>query len=522
MLAKDQDWLYELTDGDRSFYRTLLPREHTLLDALELIPWQAFVPELESYYCPHWGQPAIPPLLMFKLEFLRYFCRLSDREVVARAQTDVLFRWFLQIPVQRKLPDASLLTRFRGRLGAEGFKKLFDRLVACARDAHLIRDRLRLKDATHVIDNVAVPTTLQLLAQLRTRMLAVIAKIDPEAAAGFEIQADLMRVETDDAEDAIKLQARLDLVLDILGWIQQQPAPQPSSAAGSDDRLWAKLQAVRELAEKITADFLHPGNGHRTLSVVDPDARRGKHGDFYDGYLLDVMIDADSEIITELEVLPAGGDEAKDAVHLVEMEHERHGNQIEQLSIDGAGFNGEMLRALESDEGLGVDVIVPPRDFANGTSSSVAVFPASSFELSADGSQVTCPAGEQSSYRQASRNGTIFRFKLSQCVGCPLQAQCKPELNSNSPFGRSVTKNDYEVEYERARAKSKTAEYEAVRRRHPAIERKLNDIVRHQRGRFARYWGLPKVRLQECMTCLVVNVKRITRLLKAELCAEPR
>ena len=84
--------------------------------------------------------------------------------------------------------------------------------------------------------------------------------------------------------------------------------------------MWAKLQAVREWAEKITADCLYPGNGHRTLSVVDPDTRRGKHGDFYDGYLLDVMIDADSEIITELEVLQAGGDEAKDAVHLVEIE----------------------------------------------------------------------------------------------------------------------------------------------------------------------------------------------------------
>ena len=51
-------------------------------------------------------------------------------------------------------------------------------------------------------------------------MLAVIAKIDPEAAAGFDIQADLLRVETDAAEDAVKLQARLGLVLDVLGWIQ--------------------------------------------------------------------------------------------------------------------------------------------------------------------------------------------------------------------------------------------------------------------------------------------------------------
>lgn len=517
MLANYQERLYSLSDADRSFYRMLLPREHPLLDALELIDWQAFVPELESYYCPHMGQPAIPPLLMLKLEFLRYFCRLSDREVIARSQTDILFRWFLQIPVRCKLPDASLLTKFRGRLGVEGFKKLFDRLVSYARDANLIRDRLRLKDATHVIDNVAVPTTLQLLAQLRARMLAVIAKLDPETAVGFEIQADLMRVETETAEDAVKLQARLDLVLDILGWIHQQPAP----PAGNDDPLWAKLQAVRELAEKITDDCVHPGKGHRTLSVVDSDTRRGKHGDFYDGYLLDVMIDPDSELITELELLPAGGDEAQDAVHLVEMEHATHGNQIEQLSIDGAGFNGKMLRQLEGDAesgvaGLGVDVIVPPRDFASGDG-----FPASSFELSEDGSHVTCPAGETSSYRQANkRRGTIFRFKRSQCAGCPLLAQCKTELNPKSPFGRSVTKNGYEAEYERARAKSQTPEYEAVRRRHPAIERKLHEIVRHQRGRFARYWGLPKVKLQQCMTCFTVNVKRMLRLLKAELCAE--
>mgnify|MGYP003378852625 CR=1 FL=1 len=170
-----------------------------------------------------------------------------------------------------------------------------------------------------------------------------------------------------------------------------------------------------------------------------------------------------------------------------------------------------MLRHLEGDAGsgvagsglagLGVDVIVPPRDFTSGDG-----FPASSFELSEDGSHVTCPAGETSSYRQASKSrGTIFRFKRSQCVGCPLLAQCKSELNPQSPFGRSVTKNDYEAEYERARAKSQTPEYEAVRRRHPAIERKLNEIVRHQRGRFARYWGLPKGKLQQCICLLYTS-----------------
>ncbi len=69
-----------------------------------------------------------------------------------------------------------------------------------------------------------------------------------------------------------------------------------------------------------------------------------------------------------------------------------------------------------------------------------------------------------------------------------------------------------------ARAKSQTAEYAAIRQEHPAIERKLNEILNHQRGRRARYWGIAKVRQQETMTCIAINVKRILKLVTGEVC----
>lgn len=93
-------------------------------------------------------------------------------------------------------------------------------------------------------------------------------------------------------------------------------------------------------------------------------------------------------------------------------------------------------------------------------------------------------------------------------------------MTASSNKGRSVTKNEYETEYERVRERSQTRIYQEVRREHPMIERKLNEILRHQGGRRARYWGLAKVRIQEIMTCIVVNVKRISRLLKVRVCAE--
>ena len=94
------------------------------------------------------------------------------------------------------------------------------------------------------------------------------------------------------------------------------------------------------MASKILDDNAHPDNGDRILSLVDPDARRGRHGQWYDGYSIDISMDADSNLSTAVDVLFAGGDKAKSAVNLIKSEHEAQGNQMESLSIDGVGFNG--------------------------------------------------------------------------------------------------------------------------------------------------------------------------------------
>jgi hypothetical protein len=218
------------------------------------------------------------------------------------------------------------------------------------------------------------------------------------------------------------------------------------------------------------------------------------------------MMDADSELITELNVYPAGGKEAQSAVEMVRREQAAHGNDIETLSIDGAGFNGAMLREFEDpDQGLQVEVIVPPKEEpTNG------YFPPSAFAKTEDGEAVICPAGEESQYQQ--RNGrdtaTIYRFTRAQCEQCPLAAQCMAKPGEGT-FGRTVQKNDYEAEYRRARERAATERFAEIRRKHPAIERKLNEVVNHHRGRRARYWRTKKVRVQQTLTCFVVNFKRL-------------
>jgi len=89
----------------------------------------------------------------------------------------------------------------------------------------------------------------------------------------------------------------------------------------------------------------------------DVDARTGKHGAYYDGYLLDVSMDADSELICVVEVLPANGDEAANAKALITREEAAQGNDIASLSIDRIGYRGDVLAAL-SDEAEGPQLTV--------------------------------------------------------------------------------------------------------------------------------------------------------------------
>jgi hypothetical protein len=64
-----------------------------------IIHWDDFHEILAPYYCRDLGRTPILPVTMLKLEFLRYHHHLSDRGVIARAQTDVAFLWFLQYPL---------------------------------------------------------------------------------------------------------------------------------------------------------------------------------------------------------------------------------------------------------------------------------------------------------------------------------------------------------------------------------------------------------------------------------------
>jgi transposase len=502
------DALRPMTDAERALYETIVPPDHLVRRLRQAVDFESFRPLLAEAYSPNQGRPPLDPVIVLKLEILARQYRLSDREVIGGARLNIAYRLFLGLSLDSPLPHHTSLTYFRQRLGPERLQKVFDALVGQARRLGLVKDRLRLKDATHIIANIAVPSTIRLVADVRDQLLQALRPFAADRVAVEEERAAAIHIGTADAKDDERLVQRVTHVRAVLAWADA--VPRQSDFDQHPATTQQALPAALALAHKVLADRDDPKAGDKVISAHDPDARCGKHGDFYDGYLVDIAMDADSQIITAVNVLPANGDEGADAVYLLQQEEAAHGNDVAAMSMDSAAFRGDVLRELTDPEGPNVAVFTPPK-----APPPAPGFPPARFALTVLDDQpprLTCPAGQTTTQHERNRydTGTKFRFSKKQCSGCALRGEC---LATPTTKSRSVIKTDYEPEYRAARAKAQTPAYAEVRKEHPAIERKLGELVNRHDLRHARYRGLGKVLYQSVLTSLVVNLKRIVRLL---------
>jgi transposase len=492
----------EWSAADQMVFQALVPAAHKLRRIAAAVDFEAFREELAEYYDPDLGRPG-DPVLMVKLVFLQYFYSLSDAQVIERVKTDVAMRWFLELRLEDKPPDDSTLSVFRTRLGVAGTHRVMDGLIRQCCEHGLLKYRMRLKDATHVVADVAVPATLSLVAEIRNRLLSAARLFAPDRVVAAEARLVEIRATTQGRSDDVRLIPRVALLREILTWANEVERP-----AAAEQAAWTRFERARTLAQKIVGEAADPEAGNRTRSIHDPDARRGKHGGYFDGFLVDVLMDADSELITAVNLLPANGAEGADAVTLIRQEESVTGEDVAAMSIDGAGYDGKLLRELQDPEGLNLDVYVPSKEPATPDKFSPA-----DFSEDPEHRTVTCPAGQMSQYRQRDegRHATMYRFSQATCVNCPLRDRCVGRVPTG-PFGRTVRKNDYEPEYNAVRAKALTAEYAAVKKEHPKIERKLSELVRRHGARRARYRGLFKVLCQQLWIAVTVNIKRMAKL----------
>lgn len=138
-------------------YQPILERhqDHLLMRMLRVIDFSFITPLVADCYSDL-GRKAYDPITLVKLLLLQTLYDCSERDVVEQADTNLLFRAFLERSLDDDIPHWTLLGKFRERLGEERFTAIFNRIVILAREAGLLDEKLRIIDSTAVVAKVDV------------------------------------------------------------------------------------------------------------------------------------------------------------------------------------------------------------------------------------------------------------------------------------------------------------------------------------------------------------------------------
>lgn len=169
------------TDPQGNFFDSyieehFLPEEHELLKIRKNVDFSFIEREVKGLYAKEKGRISYPPSAMFKILFLKFYYNLSDVEVVKQLKFNILFRYFVGLKAKDAIPDYTSLIVFRKRLGKERVERIFDEFFKQCRDKGLLKEKLKAIDTAHIIADVAIPNTIDLLKEGRKRILRTIEK----------------------------------------------------------------------------------------------------------------------------------------------------------------------------------------------------------------------------------------------------------------------------------------------------------------------------------------------------------
>jgi transposase len=118
-----------------------------------------------------------PFFLICLLEFIE---GLSDIQVIKKLQRVPLYRWFVGLSTEDKVPDDTTISFFRvKRMGEEKFKQAFQQIVKQLQEAGLIDGQIQSQDATDIRADIALINVFQLINKGRLNLLHAIQKVHP-------------------------------------------------------------------------------------------------------------------------------------------------------------------------------------------------------------------------------------------------------------------------------------------------------------------------------------------------------
>jgi transposase len=474
------------------------------------------------------GRPCISPSQMATLLLLQYHFGVADGEAVERSACDL--RWAAALGRMPGTPlcDRTTLVVFRGKLVLKNrLELIFDKAIQHARELGLLKGtKLKLLiDTRAVVGRGAVEDTYNLIGRAMDRVMDVLAKAAGEATEQWAAARELSRyvrrrdsslkgqMEIDWSDPAARQKALATMVKDaqrLLGLADER-------LSDLDDELRATLEEetslLRRILEQDVDEGEPPSGDHgpglregtskdRSPSATDPEQRHGRKSASrkFCGHKARVAVDAESQLIIDVEVLDGNAGDAHEAVAQVKRAAERAKVDVE-ATVGDCAFAGVETRKEFAAEGYTLHAKQP------ATAQPQFGIPKSRFQVLLDGDSVVsvvCPVGRVVTERKVRKDGTqIFNF-APHCSRCPLRHKCVSAQHIKK--GRSIHVHPGERLMQEARAFQETPEGRTILRERVAVEHALARLARLGIGQ-ARYIGKRKTHFQLLMSATVANLR---------------
>lgn len=166
-------------------YDQVVPKQHFLRKAKELINWQPFTDRCLRWYKGSGtdGRPPFEPTVLLRLLLLSYLYHQSERQIEQTVNDTLSMKYFVGLGADELAPDHSSLTRFKERLLKGGGQTGYDQLLRA-----ILKEAVRLGiqfGSVQVIDSTHVMADVN-LAKDRERQNTGQLPRDPDAKTGVK------------------------------------------------------------------------------------------------------------------------------------------------------------------------------------------------------------------------------------------------------------------------------------------------------------------------------------------------
>lgn len=497
---------------DTYVWDNFIPQDHKYVKIKGLINVD-FIPDLvrDTYKNDNpQGNNPIDPKVLFLICLVEYIENLSDVKIVERIAEMPVLKWFVGLAPSDKVPDDTTVSMFRTkRMGDNGFKEAFYKIVNQIKDMGLIDGQIQSQDATHIWADITIYGAFQLLNKCRLNLLKAIKRSG---------QKDLYKKLSDKYDFKLlknpsnKQKHFEDLITVCRGLFDEI---KKSKALLKNKKISKEMHILARALEERNDEYYDNENNKqkkedeekikgKMINPADPDAKWGAKSDtkFFAGYKVEVNLDHLYDFITAIDVMDANYPEEYTTVPLLKEQNKYLGIIPQHFLADAKYSFGTTRVELKA---LGISSLyIPEVKPRNSYGKSFNIY---TFDWDWEAMNLICPSGYPAELmcKDDDKLGFDFRFNAAICGDCEHRNDCTASKENGR---RVLLPHTYWDHLEGFKIMASEEYHIMYKEQRYKIERKNADMKKWHGLESARYRGINKMRIQAYLTALAVNIKK--------------